>query len=293
MKTRQLRYLWLVPVLLIALLLAACSSAETPDFEVRIISIDVAVGLNRVSFILFDEQRQVRLPEAEITTYLVSDEDDPDAKGELRGTATAKFRQWPVGSVGVYGAQLNLDTPGLWRAEVTVVEQDGKELTGEGFFNVAPRSFTPSIGAPAPRSITKTLQDVQDLKELTTAREPDLDMYRITIAEAIDTGKPLMLVFATPALCESLTCGPQVEEIQALKAAYQGEVNFIHVEIYDNPHEIQGDFDNAIFSPAVLEWGLPNEPWTFIVDSQGRIADKFEGFTNREELAEALDGTLR
>ena len=53
------------------------------------------------------------------------------------------------------------------------------------------QSDTPSIGAPAPRSVSKTSRDVDKLEELTTALSPDPDLYRITIAEAIETGKPL------------------------------------------------------------------------------------------------------
>ena len=56
----------------------------------------------------------------------------------------------------------------------------------------------------------------------------------------------------------------------------------------DNPHEIQGDLRNAKRAPAVTEWGLPNEPWTFIVDAEGKVADKFEAFTGRDELEESL-----
>ena len=66
--------------------------------------------------------------------------------------------------------------------------------------------------------------------------------------------------------------------------------NFIHVEIYDNPHEIQGDLRNAKRAAAVTEWGLPNEPWTFVVGGDGKVADKFEAFVGREELEEALVG---
>ena len=66
----------------------------------------------------------------------------------------------------------------------------------------------------------------------------------------------------------------------------------IHVEIYDNPHEIQGDLRNAKRANAVTEWGLPNEPWTFIVDRNGKVADKFEAFTGREELEPSLLGVI-
>jgi len=43
----------------------------------------------------------------------------------------------------------------------------------------------------------------------------------------------------------------------------------------------------------VLEWSLPSEPWTFIVDAEGLVASKFEGFATRDELEAALADVLR
>ncbi len=101
-----------------------------------------------------------------------------------------------------------------------------------------------------------------------------------------------MVTFATPAFCTSATCGPQVDVVKALKETYKGRVNFIHVEIYDNPQEMREDLQKARLSPVIDEWGLPSEPWTFLVDAEGRVAAKFEAFTSAEELEEALLKTL-
>ena len=48
----------------------------------------------------------------------------------------------------------------------------------------------------------------------------------------------------------------------------------------------------ARISPVIEEWGLPSEPWTFLVDAEGRVAAKFEAFTSVEELQEALLKTM-
>ena len=99
---------------------------------------------------------------------------------------------------------------------------------------------------------------------------------------------PPLVVFSTPAYCQTATCGPQLDVIKQVKVEYADTMNFIHVEVYDNPHEIEGDLTNAVISPTVEEWGLPSEPWTFVIDSNGVIRAKFEAFTTREELDEAL-----
>ena len=149
-------------------------------------------------------------------------------------------------------------------------------------------SATPALGSSVPRTVSKTARDVTELEELTTDAEPDPELYAITISEAIDTGKPLIVTFATPAYCQTSTCGPQLDVVKELKETYGGRVSFIHIEIYDNPLEIQGDLSRARVSPTVTEWNLPSEPWTFIVTGEGILRAKFEGFTTSEELEDAL-----
>jgi hypothetical protein len=101
------------------------------------------------------------------------------------------------------------------------------------------------------------------------------------------------VLFATPAYCQTATCGPQIEVVKELKDRLEDRMNFVHVEIYDNPDEIQGDLSRGIVSPTVKEWNLPSEPWTFIVDSGGLVHAKFEAFTTQEELEEAILEVLR
>jgi hypothetical protein len=41
--------------------------------------------------------------------------------------------------------------------------------------------------------------------------------------------------------------------------------------------------------PAVTEWGLPSEPWVFVVDGSGTVTAAFEGAVTDAELTAALD----
>ncbi|MFQ5874561.1 MAG: TlpA family protein disulfide reductase, partial [Dehalococcoidia bacterium] len=105
---------------------------------------------------------------------------------------------------------------------------------------------------------------------------------------------PLLVVFSSPAFCTSPNCGPQVDTVSEVKERHRNRTDFIHVEVYDNPHEVQGDLSNGRYSPVVEAWGLTqiegylNESWTFVLDGEGRITAKFEGFATAEELEEAL-----
>ena len=93
---------------------------------------------------------------------------------------------------------------------------------------------------------------------------------------------------ASPAFCTNAVCGPQVEVLQELKDRYKGQANFIHVDFYDNPEEIQGDLDRARLSPAVVEWGLPSTEWSFVIDGNGIVSARFEAFATLDELEQAL-----
>ena len=179
---------------------------------------------------------------------------------------------------------------GFWQLEVTTTGPDGTPVVAQGTLEVKEKSDTPSLGDPAPPSVTPTVDGVKDLSMITSSTQPDPDLYRLSVHQALTAGKPLVVVFATPAFCVSATCGPQVEVLSGVKDKFAGRANFIHVEVFKDPHLIQGSRPPAGATvPAVDEWNLPTEPWTFVIDKDGRISAKFEQFTTGEEIEEALN----
>lgn len=268
---------------------AAPSPAPTTVAEslrLAFASSDLAVGSNRVVFgVLDDETGPVRDAEVVVSTFFLTPTGGQEGPVE---TVDAVFQAWPVTPRGVFTAELSFDRPGEWGIGAVVTGADGAERKASARVRVKDESATPLIGSAAPRSDSKTLADVEGLEQITTDFEPDAELYGITISEALDTGKPLMVVFSTPAYCQTATCGPQLDVVKELKAEHADAMNFIHIEVYDNPHEIEGDLTRAVISPTAEEWGLPSEPWTFIVDGEGVIRAKFEAFTTREELEAAV-----
>ena len=73
-----------------------------------------------------------------------------------------------------------------------------------------------------------------------------------------------------------------------LKERFKDRADFTHVEVIDNPLEMQGNLTRGRLCPTFTEWNLPSEPWSFIIDSQGLVFAKFEGFATSGELEEAL-----
>ena len=173
-----------------------------------------------------------------------------------------------------------------------IMKEDGSPVDASGLFEVKATSSTPAIGSPAPASVTPTGAQVDDLATISSSIVPDPDLYQISVHDALTAGKPTVVVFATPAFCVSATCGPQVAVISQVKESFGDQANFIHVEVFKDPHLIQGNRPTTGFVPSVEEWGLPTEPWTFVMDKDGLVRAKFEQFTTAEEIASALKELL-
>ena len=159
---------------------------------------------------------------------------------------------------------------------------------------MAERTRAPAVGEPAPASANRTLRDAASVAELSTGAEPDPELYRLTIAEALAAeGRPLVVVFASPGFCTNALCGPQAEVASVLRERHGDRADFIHVDLFENPHEVRtGGLDAAIETPLLEEWGLETDEWTFVIDGGGIVAARFEAFAPEAELEAALLAVL-
>ena len=244
---------------------------------------DLAVGEHRVGFVLTSDLGIVVIPTATVASSL---------DGTVRETVTAELEPWPYGSRGLYVADMTFGEAGAWSIDISVDWPGGSVKRAALEFEVAATTSAPAIGAPAIPSVTKTIDDVDDIVELTTGSLHDAELYQLTLAEAVTNGDATVVVFASPAFCINAVCGPQVDVLQEMKDVYQGQANFVHVDFYENPHEIEGDLYQAVISQAVRDWSLPSIEWTFVIDGQGIVAARFEGFATYDEVEEALLGVL-
>ena len=264
-------------------------TGEASGLRVVLASTDLGVGRNRLAFgIVEGAAGQVRASEAKVLLFHVDTTTD-----RPRASGVAAFVPWPHGRQGVFVANVDLDAPGQWGIVAEIVGADGAVRSAQsGVFQVKQEASSPGVGWPAPASVTRTSADVAELAELTTSPDPDPDLYLTTVADAISSGIPSVITFATPAFCRTATCGPQVEVVSALQDRFGDRANFLHVEVYENAGEIEGDASKLRLDPAMAEWGLLTEPFTFVVDGGGLVAAKFEGFVTEGELEAALTAVL-
>ena len=194
---------------------------------------------------------------------------------------------------GVYVVdRVNLDEAGFWQARFQVQPPgDAPPLEGRVAFEVKEVSATLAVGDAVPPSRNPTARDVQDLAEITTHHPPVPGFYQLTVAEALEQARPLVVIFATPAFCASRMCGPVADVVAGVYQRYGDRANFIHIEPWDL--KTARNEGRLVTTEIFREWRLPSEPWVFVVDAQGRVAARFEGLVGTEELTRALDALLR
>ncbi|MFZ0014299.1 MAG: hypothetical protein WAL25_09315 [Acidimicrobiia bacterium] len=96
---------------------------------------------------------------------------------------------------------------------------------------------------------------------------------------------PALVVFASPKWCPSRSCQPMIDQVEAASSA-EG-LEWFHVEVFANPEA--SSEDDLVLSNDVETWGLPSQPWAYVVDAGGAVSAVFEGAVSDEELADAID----
>lgn len=225
----------------------------------------------------------------------------PDERSEPLGPFRASFHQFhpdpksraprsPI--TGFYAARVEVPRPGTWMA-AAVAEVQGKRLVGVLGFEATDGPVPAQVGTRAIPARTPVATTQRGLREICTRPPPD-PMHYISLDEALRNGKPTVVVFATPLLCQSQLCGPVVDEVLAVYRQVGPErANFIHVEIYLPGRDLKpppATEENA--SPAFRAWGFHTEPWVVVVDGKGTIRARFEGPVTADLIAEALEPLL-
>ena len=293
----------LIPgIVAVAHVMAACgasptaaTTAEPPPEEVRIFvaTTEVVVGPNRLLLALHEGQSRQGRPISNAQVHLRFFLPSSDDQSRVRAESDALFVGEGIESAqALYSARASFATPGMWDVEASIARGGLAPVLARTSFPVQARNFVPKIGNPATPSRNKTIRDAP-IEQLTSQRPTgDPDFYTLTIADALEQGKPLMLIFSAPAFCQTRTCGPQLEAAQALKQRFGDRMNFIHVEVFQRPDLLLQGEGQLQVNPVLLEWNLQTEPWVFIADSQGAVFDRFEGFASQAELERSVVGVL-
>ena len=291
-------------VILVMVSLAACSVAPsaTPtsaggqvgDYSVlpAIVSTELAVGQNRVVFSFLDPKTNLPAAAPDRTVSLKA---YPDAKGPSAAITGEGHFVWATQGVnGFYYTYLTFDEAGAWTAEFTTQTPSSAAETIPFKFDVAATRTAIGIGDQVPSVKTPTLADFGgDVKQISTDQSPDPALYQVSEDQAVAQHDPFVLVFATPAFCQTQTCGPMLDQVKAIAAQFP-TVTFINVEPYKlhmTDTGLQPILDasgNLQPVPAVDAFKIVTEPWTYVVDRTGKVTASFEGVIGTDELTAAV-----
>jgi hypothetical protein len=261
-------------------------------------------GKNRFGFALFDRGNR-QIGELEVVLYVSKGLDETvhgpyparyepiDVKPQFQSQTSS---QDPDSAHAVYVATVPFGSGGTYL--VSAVTRLDRKLVATSPAQVTVRSSSdlPKVGDKAIAVHTPTVTSAHgNLASIDTRVPPD-DMHAVDLVDALKRHRPVVLLFATPALCQSRVCGPVTDVAQQVKNEYGDRADFIHMEIY------QGNDVNKGVRPQVPAWGLCsqrgksltcNEPFLFTINRRGRVAAQLQGAFSVSELEDAVRKAIR
>ncbi|HUB99331.1 MAG TPA: hypothetical protein VMS11_05860 [Solirubrobacterales bacterium] len=248
------------------------------------------VGPNRYPFGVFTSGGE-QVDDADVALYFARDEKSP-VQGPLPAEVTSLETKPAYHAAASSDAKsayvvpaVDFDKPGPWVGIAMLKGPNGLEASRVPSPVAGEFPKIPKVGESAPVIHTPTAADVGgDLAKIDTRVPPD-QMHAVDFADVVGK-EPVVLVFATPALCQSRVCGPVVDVAQQVADEYKDEADFIHMEVYNDNDAGKG------IRPQLRAFGLETEPWTFLIDANGVVRDRIEGAYGVSELEQAMNKIL-
>lgn len=127
---------------------------------------------------------------------------------------------------------------------------------------------------------TPTFDNHRGVEPICT-RSPTCPWHDVSLDAALAEHRPIALLFATPKLCQTATCGPVLDQLLRLKTIFEGKIRFLHSEIYT-------DGTAKTTAPAVNAFRLTSEPVLFLAGPDGTIENRIDGLFGHGEAQAAL-----
>ncbi len=269
-------------ILLIVFIFFSCSNesnnieSNPENISLFVITEDIAVGENRVLFTVLDKEGNNISQNLKFSLKKLNHE-------ESISIEDYELINWP-GKRIVFKTNINFDTAGYW--EIISHYRNSK---ASGVIDVKEKSNTLSVGENISSIKTPSLKE-KEMNELSTDVNPNENLYKYSLDEALSTNIPIILSFSTPGLCVTATCAPQLSELKSLSNDYEDKIIIIHVEIWENFKEVMnsGDFSVGILNKSVEVFGITSEPWTFLINEEGIVKNRYQGYVDSKELREDL-----
>lgn len=173
------------------------------------------------------------------------------------------------------------DSPGFVTVQATMGDKRGDttiEVVDPAKAEVA------LVGSPMISTPTPTVADARGVDPICT-RDPACPLHDISLDTALAQKRPLAVLFATPARCQSQLCGPVLDNLLTVREGFADKVGFLHVEIFASR-------TGNDLAPAVQASKIQSEPFLFLVGADGTVRERLDNAYDRTEARSALDRLL-
>ena len=186
----------------------------------------------------------------------------------------------PAAAQVAYVSDIPFDKPGPWEFAALIKSGGSFQYSLLPSPNPVGDYPMPQVGQKTPVIHTLTAGEVSNISQIDTRVPPD-DMHGDDFADVVGK-KPVVLLFATPALCQSRVCGPVTDIAEQVKQQYGDKVAFIHQEIYNNNRINDGP------RPQMTAFHQNTEPWAYVIDRTGKVSTVLQGPFSVQELQSAV-----
>ena len=187
---------------------------------------------------------------------------------------------------GYYPLTFVPQRPGYYTVR-TKVERDKVDAT----FQVANKVAIPQAGQPMVIIDTPTTADHRGVNPICT-RSPMCPLHAVNLRDALANHKPVALLMATPAYCQTAICGPVLDVLISQQREFGDRVQMIHAEVYADGKQAADNISQATLAPALQAYHLPFEPSLFLSKPNGTIATRIDTTFDEVELRAALHWLL-
>lgn len=163
---------------------------------------------------------------------------------------------------------------------------EGREMTSQLQVFTQAEVVSPVVGQQLPSAPTATVDSTLEVDPICTL-VPQCPFHSVNLADALGAGKPIVLLVATPAYCQTAFCGPTLGNLIDL-ADGRDDLIVIHSEVYQNPKSARGDLAAAPLAPLPEKYGLLLEPVLYVTDSTGVISTRADAMIDRSEMAQVI-----
>jgi hypothetical protein len=160
------------------------------------------------------------------------------------------------------------------------------ELNNQVIVSEPGEVVNPLVGQVLPPTATPTVTQSFDVDPICTLT-PQCPFHEHDLSTVLGTGRPVVVLLASPAYCRTTACGPILNILMEQAAALPEDAIVIHAEVYKNPKAVQ-DLNDAVLAPLPTDYQMGFEPCLWVTDRANLIVARGDIVVDRTEMAQML-----